>query len=173
MIESELPNFYMEPKYKRMLEKFQVEVENLQENIKKSEITIFDEITELKRQVDLDREALKKKIDDWALDLIKQLESYEKSFKEDYSLKIVFFNNLLESSKKQLAAYEKCLNLFSTKTEDRDKEYRESWTTVDDLQTQIKELKEKVVLNLTIKYKPMQDNFPVLFGKLILKVSSD
>jgi hypothetical protein len=48
--------------------------------LKDPENFIYEEINELKRKVDLDREKSKKEIDELANDLIQQLESYETTF---------------------------------------------------------------------------------------------
>ena len=110
---------------------------------------IFEEISELKRQVDLDRESLKIQIDTLADGLIKQLESYEKRFKAEYKTEIDLhnYNGLVESSKEQLADYEKCLNLFSVEREEQDEKNNQSENEIDSLKLKIKELNKKLFSN--------------------------
>ncbi len=96
--------------------------------LKDPENYIYEGIGELKRQVDLDREKLKKEIDELANDLIQQLESYETTFKKKYksNIDLEHYYGLIESSRKQLDEYEKCLNLFSVENDQREQKCIES-----------------------------------------------
>ena len=82
MLETELHAIRMNPNYEKTLNNFKMEIRNLQTILKDPENFIYEEINELKRQVDLDREKPKGEIDELADDLIQQLESYEKKFKK-------------------------------------------------------------------------------------------
>ena len=173
LLEKELHKLKIDTKYKDTLESFKIEVGRFESVLKEPENFIHEEISELKRQVDLDREKLKSKIDDLADNLIKQLDSYEKKFKAEYktNVDLVYFNELVESSKKQLEEYEKFLGLFSVSNEEREKQSKESENLIETLQQNLKELKEKLFLNKTIKYKQTRNNLENLFGMLIIKVS--
>ena len=76
--------------------------------------------------MDLNREDLNSKIDTLADDVINQLGSYEGVFKQEYKSKFAFYDGLLESTRKQLAEYEKFLNLFSVTNEERERKTKES-----------------------------------------------
>ena len=171
LVEKELHKLEIDTEYKSVFHKLKKEIENLETILNSPENFIYEEISELKRQVDLDRETLKIKIDELADGLIKQLESYEKRFNVEYKTKLDFehYKALVESSKKQLNEYENCLNYFSTKKEERNEKTRQSQNEIVKLESKIKEFKQNLFSNLSITYKPM-DNKGCLFGKLIKKV---
>ena len=100
----------------------ETEIENLETILKDPENYIFEEISELKRQVDLDRERLKSQIDEIADDLVHQLESHEKRFKSEYksNVNLEDYNRLVETSRKQLGEFENFFNLFSNKNQERE-----------------------------------------------------
>ena len=174
MVENELHKFEIDPKYKQTLASLRAEIENLEKVLNEPEYFIFNEINELKRQVDLDREKLKSEIDELADDLIQKLESYEKKFKAEY--KSVLDNpdrykDLADSSKKQLVEFEKYFYLFSVKNEERDEKSKEVERMVNVLQPSLKEVKEKIFLNLSLSYSPMEDKIENVYGKLSIRVS--
>ena len=172
LLEVELHMFKINPIYDSVLNNLKKEIGNLVSILKDPENYIYEEISELKRQVDLDRERLKIQIDELANDLIQQLESYEKRFKSEYKAKVDLehYNGLVESSKKQLVEYERCLSLFSIEKEDRYAKRIESEKMIDKLRPEIKELKEKLLANLSISYRPMEKTAADFFGKLTVKV---
>ena len=173
LLEIELHKFKINPKYEKTLNNLKIEIEKMALLLKDPEHFIFEEFSELKRQVDLDRENLKMEIDELADCLIQQLESYEKRFKTEYksNINIEHYNGLVESSRKQLTEYEKCLSLFSVENEKREEEFKESEQLIQRLQPKFNEIKNKLFSNLLITYKPMENNVKASFGKLIIKVS--
>ena len=172
MLESDLHKLQTDSKYKQVLEDLKKEFQNLEAIVKDPENVIYEEIGELKRQVDLDREKSKIEIDKLADDLIQQLESYETRLKAEYKAHIKYYSDLLELSKKQLVDYEKCLNMFSVSNEEKDIKSKENENFIIRLKPKIKELKDKLFSNLSIKYEPMKNNMKEFFGKLlIIKVS--
>ena len=156
-----------------VLNNLKKEIGDLETILKDPENIIYEEISELKRQVDLNREQLKSQIDELADDLIHQLETYEKKFKSEskINLDLERFSSLVSSSKQQLIQYEKCLNLFSTKKEERDEMSNQSEKNIKMLQSKSKELRDRLFSNVCIKYKPMGNRIEDSFGKLIIKVS--
>lgn len=172
LIGMEFNKFKLDPKYEAAMNNFKTDIESLESIVKDPENIIYEEIRELKRQVDLDRESLKIRIDELADDLIQQLESYEKRFKAEYKEKIDFdkYNELVESSKKHLNEYVNCLNLFSVENKKRDKKLTEIEKTMNILQPEIEEIKHGLFSNLTISYQPVVKNTDGLFGKLTIKV---
>ena len=172
MIENKLHDFRIDSKYKVVLDDLKSEINKFENFFKDPEYYIHEEISELKRQVDLDREKLKNEIDDLSDDLIKQLESSEKKFKAEYKANINLeqYKRLLESSKKQLAEYESCLSFFSTINEERDRESRKSEDVIISLQSEIDETKKRLFSNLSITYKPAKKEGS-LFGKLHVEVN--
>ena len=63
LIKIELHKFKLDPKYEVAMNKLKMEIESLAAIIKDPENIIYEEIRELKRQVDLDRESLKSQVD--------------------------------------------------------------------------------------------------------------
>ena len=172
LIEMELHKFKLDPKYEITMNKLKIEIESLEAIIKDPENTIYEEISELKRQVDLDRENLKNEIDSKADDLIQQLETYEKRFKAEYQTNIDLekYNQLVKSSRKKLIEFENCLNLFSVDNKEREEKTTEIEETITILQPNIMDIKNELFSNLSISYKPMGTNLNGLFGKLIVEV---
>jgi chromosome segregation ATPase len=171
LIENKLHNFEVDSKYKETLQNLKVEIGRLETILIDPDYVIYEQISELKRQVFLDREQTKSQIDALADDLINQLESYEKSFKENYkrNVDLKHYNGIIEKSKKQLNEYEKCLNSFSAKKEERDEKSNQRVRLLNELQSQIKEAKGDLFSNLSIMYEPI-GNIENLYGKLIIKV---
>ena len=172
-VEIELHEFKIDRVYEAVLDNLKQEIANLDTILNDPENYIYEEISELKRQVDLDRERLKIQIDTLADDLISRLESYAKMFKAEYKTKIDLehYNGLVASSKKQLAEYEQCLSLFSTKNEERYVKRIESEKIIKQLQPKIKEFKQKLFTNLSFSYEPKENNAKDLFGDLKISVS--
>ena len=172
LLRTELHEFKMNPIYEEVLYDLKTEIGNLEAIVKDPENYIFEEISELKRQVDLNRERLKSDIDDLANDLIQKLESYQERFMTEYktNIDLEHYNELFESSKKQMAEYEQCLNLFSTKIEERDEKRIQSEKIINKLELEIQELKEGLLSNLSLKYEPKEIEMNDLFGTLIIEV---
>ena len=173
LVENELHKLEINSKYKKTLDNLKWEIRKIESIVKDPKNFIYEEISELKRNVDLDREKLKCEIDDLANDLIQQLEKYEKKFKEEYKSNIDpgHYNEIIASSKKQLSEFEKCLSLFSTSKEDRMEKCNKSETAIKTIQSKIEETKLKLFANTFLTYIPFQKSQGDLFGKLIVKVS--
>ena len=172
LIEIELHKFKLDPKYELTFHNLRKEIESLEAIIKDPENIIYEEIRELKRQVDLDRESLKSEIDTQADGLIQQLESYEKMFKYEYKTNIDLknYNDLVESSRKQLMEFEECLNLFSVENEERDVRSSEIERTLKILHPEIQDLKNALFTNLRILYEPVEKRRDRMLGKLVTEV---
>lgn len=172
LIKKELHKFELGAKYETTLNNLRNQVFNLETILKDPENLIYEEICELKRQVDLDKERLKSQIDKLADELIRELESFEKKFKIDYKANVDLhsYEALAKSARKQLIDYEKCLYLFSAKYKERVEKRNESEKVINKLKTNIKKLKDAVLLNLEIRYKPVRHKEEDLFGKLVIKV---
>ena len=173
LLEMELHKFKLDPKYKITRDNLMIEIENLEKILKDPENIIYEEISELKRQVDLDRESIKNEIDTLADGLIQQLESYENRFKAEYKTNIDLekYDELVESSRKQLNDFEKCLNLFSVEKEKLDEKTSEIEKTIKILQPKIEDIKCELFSNLAINYHPMEKKRDELFSKLVTKVN--
>ena len=84
----ELHNLKLDPKFENTLINFKDKIENMEKLEKDPDSIIYESISELKRQVDLDREQLKEKIDQQADEIIKTLESLEIEFKQESKAKV-------------------------------------------------------------------------------------
>ena len=172
MLENELHKFQINSNYKETLNKFKKEIANLESILKDPDNVIYEEIHDIKRQVDLDRERSKVQIDELADGFIKKLEEYEQKFKSEYksNVDLQSYDALVESSKRNLFEYERCLNLFSVKREERDEKTKQSEKEISSLKSKIKELNKKLFSNMSIRYRPIENEREDLFGKLIIKV---
>ena len=173
LLQIEIHKFELDPKYELIFNNLKREIQNLEKILNDPENYIYEEINELKRQVDLDRENLKSEIDNLADELIKKLESYDAMLKAEYKTKVDldYYTGLVESSKKQLDDYEKCLKFFSSKNEERSEKCIQSEVTINKLQPNTKELKDKLLADLKITYHQAKIKKEDLFGKLIISVS--
>ena len=174
LVENQLHKLEIDSDYKKEPNRFKAEIGKLETILKDPESFIYEEMHELKRLVDLDREKSKSQLDDLADDLIQQLDTYERKFKEEFKSKNVDlepYNALVESSKKQLIEYDTLLNFFSNKKKVRDEKANARENMVNSLECKIKKLKDKLFSNLSITYQPIERNKEDLFGKLIIKVS--
>ena len=173
LLDIEAHKFTIDPKYERVFTNFKTKIRNLEKKLNEPENFIYEEIHELKRQIDLDREKAKAEIDKLADDYIQQLEKFEKQFKTEYktNVNIKHFISLVEASKKQLKEYESCLNFLSNKTEQKDQQTKQSEISTNNLKSEIEELKRQMFSNMTIKYNPMKNSLNEFFGKLIIKVN--
>ena len=173
LIKRELHAFELDPKYETVLSSLRIEIEKIAAILKDPENYIYEEISELKRQVDLDRERLKIRIDELANDLIQQLESYERKFKSEYKAKVNLehYTGLVESSRKQLVEFENFFELFSTKNQEREEKYKDCERLVKVVQPSLIEIKNKLFSDLSLTYQLMEHKIEDLFGKLEIKVS--
>ena len=78
-----------------------------------------------------------------------------------------------KSAKAKLTEYEKCLNKFSTKKEERNSRSNAAEELITTLESKFAELKAKLFKNTTFTFSPMNEisNLEDLFGKLTIKVS--
>ena len=172
LLDMEAHKITIDPKYERVFNDFKTEIRNLETILNEPESFIYEEINEVKRQVDLDREKTKSEIDKLADGLIQQLETFEKQFKEEYKANVDMkhYTSLVEASKQQFNEYEKFLSLLSTKPEERDEQSKQSEITINNLQYNIRELKRNLFSNKLFTYKPMEKKIQDLFGKLVLVI---
>ena len=173
LIKRDLHQFKINPNNERVLNDLKTAIQNLETEFKDPENMIYEQISDLKMQVDLDRENLKLQIDTLADGLIQQLESHGKRFKTEYKANkyFVFYNDLIELSKKRLAEYEQCLSLFSVENEKKEEKCKQNEKLVEELKFQLRELKETFCSNVSIKYKKKNITAEEMFGKLIIQVS--
>jgi hypothetical protein len=168
-LDVEVHKFELNPKYENILSSFKTEIGNLEASLRDNEWTIYEQINQVKKQIDLDRESLKSKIDTLADDLIQQLESYEKKFRTEYNVNE--YRSLVEASKQQLAEYEKCLNLFSSRAEDMAKQSEAIENAINNLQFKAIELRDQSHGSLKIEYSSIKTNKNKLLGELKIKVN--
>ena len=172
LVKRELHAFELDPKYETVLSSLRIEIEKLAAILKDPENYLYEEISELKRQVDLDRENFKSQIDELADDLIQQLESYEKRFKAEYraNVDLEHYNGLVESARNHLVEFENFFNLFSTKNQEKEEKYNDCESLVKVLQPNLVEIQNKLFSNMSIKYQTLEKRMEDLFGKLQIKV---
>jgi hypothetical protein len=172
LVEKDLHKFEINSEHKLILGSFKKEIANLEALIRDPENVIYEKIGELKLKVDIEREEMKIEIDKLAVGLIQQLETFENNFKAEYKTHIDLerYKGLVELSRKQLGEYEKCLDLFSSKKEERDEKSRHVEQLVNKLRSDIAEAENSLFSNRSIKYKPSGIASRDLFGQLLIKV---
>jgi hypothetical protein len=168
----EAHKFRINPEYERLITEFKTEIRNLETILNEPENFIYEEINELKRHVDMDREKAKGEIDRIADENIQILETLEKQFKTEYKSKVNLkhFISVAETSKRQLNEYEKFLSLLSSNAKEREKQSKKSEIAVKFLQSKIRELRQNLFSYTYITYKPMKKNIKDIYGNLILMV---
>ena len=171
--EVELHKFKLDPKYELTFNTLRKEIESLETILKNPDNYIHEEINQLKKQVDFDRENIKSEIDNIANGLIQQLESHEQQFKTEYraSINLEKYNGLVESYRAQLDGFKKFLNLFSVEKEDRDKKTSEIEIAINYFQPRLKNFQSQLFSHLKINYKPMEKIKEESFARLIIEVS--
>ena len=172
LVENELHKFEIDSEHKLILSNFKKEMAKLEALIGDPANVIYEKIGDLKLKVDLEREEKKNEIDKLADGLIQQLETFENNFKAGCrtNIDLEHYNGLVKLSRKQLGEYEKCLELFSSKKEERDEKSRQAEKLVNKLRLEIKEAETKLFANRSITYKPSGIASRDLFGKLLIKV---
>ena len=97
LIKRELQGFKLNRKYEEVFKNLKADIQSLETILQDPENYIYEEINELKRRIDLDRERLKSEIDKLANDLIQQLESFGSRFKSEYKTNVVlnYYNDLV------------------------------------------------------------------------------
>ena len=163
----------MDQKYENLVDSMKTEIRNLETIVRDPQNCIYEKISELKRKVDQDRETLKSEIDNIADGLMKALESCEAKLNSQIQANVDFdyYNYLVESSKNQLEQYEQCFSSFSVDKQRIKEKFKETFNFIETLRPKIKELKEILFDNQSIKYKKTEIGAESMFGKLIIKVS--
>ena len=175
LVENELHEFKIDSKYEKILNELKREIQKFEKILNDPENEIYDTFSELKRLIDLDRESLKTQIDELANEMIDKLEVHEAELKSRSKTKDFLngFNDLTKSAKKKLMEYEKCLNKFSIKKEERDEKSQDVEELISILQSKLAELKVELLNDTTFSFNPKKEikNLENLFGKLSIKVS--
>lgn len=173
LIDIELHEFKLNQKYENLINSLKTEIRNLETIVRDPQNCIYEKISELKSKVDQDRETLKSEIDKLADGLIKALESCEAKLNSQIEANVDFdyYNYLVESSKRHLEEYEQCFSLFSVDKQRIKEKLKKTETFIETLRPKIKELKEILFANQSIKYKKTEIGVENMFGKLIIKVS--
>jgi hypothetical protein len=109
LIKRELHGIKFNPKYEETLNNLKTEFQSLEAILRDPEVYIFDEINELIRLVDLDREKLKSHINELANYLIKKLISFREIFKANYRANVdfVYLITLFQINNKKINIFKK------------------------------------------------------------------
>ena len=172
LVENELHNFKTDPKFKDLISDFRNEIQQVKKILNDPENFVYDKLSEIKRQVDLDRENCKTKIDDLANGVIEKLETFEKMFKNGGRMKInsIHFNDLINESEKQLEQNERFINLFSTDNSEREEKSIEVKKMIQNLELERNKLETEIFYDKSFKYKESSENVEDYFGKLIVSI---
>jgi hypothetical protein len=172
LIENELHKFKIYPKYRDLISNFKFEIDAIEKIVNDPENLIYEKFSEIKRQVDLDREKTKSQIDDLANEIIEKLDGYEKEFRSDCKDKLNLnnYNDLISESKKQLDENSKYINLFSIENSDREEKSLEANKLITNLQSNRNILDKDLFCKKTFKYKESYLRVVDFFGRLIVSI---
>lgn len=133
---------------------------------------IFTKFSELKRQVDLDRENAKLEIDQLADGILENLALNESELKTECKSEANsdYYTELINDMKKKVEDFEKCLSSLKYTKEDRDNQSEYVNAAIEFLDDEIEEYEIKLFRNKLIKYEPMKDGMSDVFGKLTVEV---
>ena len=168
--EVELHKLKIDPSYLKKLKQFKEKIATIESIHKDPLNVIYEKISELKMDVDLDREKAKAEIDTLADEMITKLNYLEDEFKAESSSKEIlsYYGNLIGFMKKELNEYEKHLKSLSYTDEDRKKKRNEVAEAIGILEKETNEFKNKLFKHKSLTYEPMQLNIGSLFGTLIV-----
>ena len=168
--EAELHKLKLDPGYLKTLNEFKEKLANIESIHKDPLNVIYDKISELKMDVDLDREKAKAEIDTLADDMIAKLNYLEAEFKAESSSKEIlsYYDNLIGFMKKELNEYEKHLKSLSYTDEERKKKRNDVTDAIAILGMETNEFKNKLFKNKSLAYEPMQPAIWSLYGTLIV-----
>ena len=172
LVENELHNFKTDSKFKDLISDFRNEIQQFKKIVSDPANFVYEAFSEFKRQVDLDRENCKAKIDDLANEMIKKLETFEKEFKNGSKIKLnsKHYYDLINESEKQLEENERFFSLFSKNHLDREKKSIEVKKILQNLEWKRKKLEKDLLCNKSFKYKKSSLNVEDYFGKLIVSI---
>ena len=167
LLEREIHKLKIDPESEKLMSKFKESIQNIVSINNDPENLIHEKISELKRQVDLDRE----KINLLADSLIKKLDSYENEFKNDCktSSNLEFYGQLVDKMKTQLNEYEKYFKSLNNTAEDIKNKNKEVEDAISNFGEEIKKYENKLFKNKRINYEPMKGDFVNVFGKLTVR----
>jgi WD40 repeat protein len=163
--ESELHKFEISPEYVHILNDFKEKLNSIEHIYNNPESFIYHDISELKRQVDLDREYAKSEIDTLAEEILSKLNSFHDEFKNECSKESSYFGDLIKEMKNEMDEYEKVLKSFKFNDEDRLLKSLKIQKDATKLDFETKSYKNKLFKNKIIKYEPKNNG---VFGKLVV-----
>ena len=168
--EAELHKLKIDPGYLNTLNEFKEKLANIESIQKDPFNVIYEKISELKMDVDLDREKAKAEIDTIADDMIAKLNYLEAEFKAESSSKEIlsYYDHLIGFMKKELNEYEKHLKSLSYTDEERKKKRNEVTDAIAILEMETNEFKNKLFKNKSLAYDPMQPDIWRSYGTLIV-----
>ena len=175
LIERELHKIKINPEYENVLKSFKEKINTIESMNSDPENYIYEEFAELKRKVHLDRETKIKEINDSIKeindstdDLLNQLESYEKKFREKSKLDNSC-NTLIKNMKRELDDYEKCLKSLVNTDKNRKAKTEQVQRLAMDLDKEIELFKCKLLESKSFTYEPMKVEIRNILGKLMIK----
>ena len=173
LVENNLHEFKIYPKYKELIKTFKNEIEALEKMVNESENLVNEKFSQIKNQVNLERTNAKTRIDRLANDIIEKLVNFEKEIKLNRKMKLDLddYNEMLNESKKKLNENEKFINFFSTDNSEREEKSAEIKEIIHKLEYKRYKLKKELFGDKKFKFKEtnfngIEDNF----GKLIVSI---
>ena len=168
--EAELHKFKLEPTYFQTLNEYKEKIAYIESIHKDPLNVIYEKISELKMDVDLDREKAKAEIDRLAETMMKKLNYLEDEFKAESSSKEIsdYYDKVITIAKNNLNEYEKCLISMSFSEKERKKKRNDIRLSINYLNVEVNEYKTKLFNNKMFVYEPRKAGN--IFGKLVVIV---
>ena len=168
ILEAELHKFKLEPSYLNTLSEFTEKLGHIESIHKDPLNVIYEQISALKMDVDLDREKAKAEIDRLADTMMKKLNYLEDEYKVEASSKEIsdYYGKLIAIAKKNLNEYEKCLVSLSFTEKERKEKRNDIRLAINFLNVEVNEYKTKLFKNKMFVYQPRKGGN--IFGKLIV-----
>ena len=172
LIDRELNYLTIDKKFEDVLEQLKKKINQIENMHDDPENVIFTKISELKRQVDLDRENAKLKIDQAADKIINKLDSYEAELKaECHKISDSEYNaSLVAGMKIKLTQYESICRSKGKTNQDSEKKCKEIEQATFILETEIQDYESKLFKSKTLEYQSMKNITGTVLGKLIVSL---
>lgn len=172
LLKREIDQVNINPAYEKIYTRFREKISIIENMQTDPENTIYNKLSELKMQIDSDRESTKSEIDKLADEMIQKIDSYHKEFKDECkSDEFLIYSSLVKSMKAQLSEYETCLKSLKSTEDDRKRETNEIEEALHVLELMVKDFECRLFKNNAITYESLLGSLSYQFGRLHVSMS--
>ena len=137
--------------------------EQFRQDLRNAESFAHEKFAEIRRQIDLQREALKEKIDEIALDMIDQANSAEAFYRDEVNKRVISIDFNIEHERALLDDQFRRIDLTIGQVEDLKSKSR---LQIDEMQAKLKELRRMIQQVDTCGFKAVSNFSAYSFGLL-------